>query len=255
MPVVYDMLEQESIIMWDELIWNIEFARSIISVAIGILVASFVIPWILKQRDRRLAKDLIREWGHLCMNAILVLKPDTETEQKQRFELFEKGDWELEGYISAGKIINDIWENIEKGKEEPDGSAIIIENALEKVIFSDEERNKKELSYKEKYAFGSNQEHLIRLWVRRILNPMYAKIEIFDVELLPIEELELVMTALDKFSKQGGFSKYEFMSCAYHLALSMEKFGEYLWELENWSNKLRKRCCELFRRMLRKGGK
>jgi hypothetical protein len=241
--------------MWRELIWNIEFARNFISVVIGILVASFIIPWILKQRDKRLAKDLIRQWGNACMNAILVLKPDTEAEQKQRSELFEKGDWELKKYVSADQIINDIWENIEKGKEEPDGSAKIIMNVLEKVLYSDEERNKKGLPSEKKYTFPSNQADLIRLWVRRILNPMYAKIEIFDLELLPIGELELVMINLDRFSKQGHFSRHEFVSFAFHLALSMEKFGEYLWKLENLSNKLRKGCRKLFKRMLRREGK
>jgi len=241
--------------MWDELIWNIEFARSIISVVLGILVASFIIPWILRQRDKRLAKDLLREWGNTCVSAITTLKPNTEAEQTARMELFEMGDWDLNEYVSVSEIIDQVWQDIENGRREPDGSAMIINNALEKVIYSDEERKNKELPPTKIYPFSSNQASITRLWVRRILNPLYAKIEIFDLESLPIGELELVMSDLEKFSQQGYFSRNQFMSCAYHLALSMEKFAKYLWKLENWSNKFRKRCCELFKRMLHREGK
>ena len=68
---------------------------------------------------------------------------------------------------------------------------------------------------------------------------MYEKIEIFDVELLPIGELEMAMSYLDSFSQQGYFTRTQFMSYALHLAQSMEKFEKYLWKLANWSNRAR----------------
>ena len=241
--------------MWNELIWNIDFLRGIIFFALGILAAILLIPRILKRRDKQLAKGLLRKWGNTCVSAIAELKPDTETEQMARIELFESGDYDLSGYVSTEETIYKLWQDIQNGREEPDGSAMIICNALEKVIYSDEERKNKELPGKKIYQFPRCKADLIRLWVRTILNPMYASIGIFDAELLPIGELELVMSNLDKFSKQGYFSRHEFMSCALHLAQSMEKFAKYLCKLENWTNKLRNRCRELFKRMIRRKGK
>jgi len=167
-----------------------------------------------------------------------------------RIELFELGDWDLSEYVSVSENINQLWQDIENGRREPDGSAMIINNALEKVIYSDEERKNKELQHQKIYPFSSNQASITRLWVRRILNPMYAKIEIFDLKSLPIGELEFVMSDLEKFSQQGYFSRHQFMSCAYHFALAIEKFAKYLWKLENRLNKFRNRCLELFKRML-----
>jgi hypothetical protein len=66
---------------------------------------------------------------------------------------------------------------------------------------------------------------------------MYAKIEIFDVELLPITELEMAMSYLESFSKEGSFTMYQFMSYAFNLAESMEKFEKYLWKLDGRSDK------------------
>ena len=229
--------------MWHELILNIDFIRGlilgVIFLALGVLAAILLIPRILKrlqaQRDKRLAKALLRQWGRICIAAITALKPDTETEQMTRMELFDSGDLDLSGYVPTEQIIGLLWADIENGRREPDGSAMIINNALEKVIYSDEERKNKELPPTKIYPFSSNQASITRLWVRRILNPLYAKIEIFDLESLPIGELELVMSDLEKFSQQGYFSRNQFMSCAYHLALSIEKFAKYLWKLENWS--------------------
>ena len=226
--------------MWHELIWNVDFLRGLIFLAIGISAAILLIPRILKrlqaQRDKRLAKALLRQWGHICISAITALKPDTETEQKARFELFDSGDWDLSGYVSTEQIIDHLWKNIRNGKREPEGSAMIINNALEKVLYSDEERTNKGLPPEKKYPFPSSRA-VPRSWLRRILNPMYAKMEIFDVELLPIGELEMAMSYLDSFSQQGHFTRHQFMSYALHLAQSMEKFAKYLWKLENWSNK------------------
>jgi len=227
--------------MWRELIWNLDFLRGLIFLVIGISAAILLIPRILKrlqaQRDKRLAKPLLRQWGNTCVSAITTLKPDTETEQMVRTELFKIGDWDLSEYVSASETIHQLWQDIQNGRREPDGSAMIISNALEKVLYSDEERKNKELLPEKIYPFSSNLAVLTRLWVRRILNPMYAKIEIFDLELLPIGELELVMSDLDQFSQQEYFSRHKFMSCTLHLAQSMEKFAKYLWKLENWSNK------------------
>jgi hypothetical protein len=226
--------------MWQELIWNVGFLQGLILLALGISAALFLIPRILKslqaQRDERLAKALLRQWGHICISAITADKPDTETEQEARMELFESGDWDLSGYVSTEGTIDQLWEDIRNGKREPDGSAMIINNALDKVLYSDEERKSKGLPPEKKYPFPSSRA-VPRSWLRRILNPMYANIEIFDVELLPIGELEMAMSYLDSFSQQGYFTRGQFVSYALHLAQSMEKFGKYLWKLEKWPHK------------------
>jgi hypothetical protein len=225
--------------MWHELIWNIDFLRGLIFFAFGILAAILLIPRILKrlqaERDKRLAKALLRQWSHICISAITADKPDTETEQRARMELFDKGDRDLSGYVSTEQTIDQLWNDIRNGKKEPDGSAMIIYNALEQVLYSDEERQNKGLPPEKKYPLSGSRA-VPKSWLRRILNPMYAKIEIFDVELLPIGELEMAMSYLDSFSQQGYFTRTQFMSYALHLAQSMEKFEKYLWKLENWSN-------------------
>jgi len=230
--------------MWHELILNIDFIRGlilgVIFLALGVLAAILLIPRILKrlqaQRDKRLAKALLRQWGRICIAAITALKPDTETEQMTRMELFDSGDLDLSGYVPTEQIIGLLWADIENGRREPDGSAMIINNALEQVLYSDEERKSKGLPPEKRYLFPQSSQAVPRSWLSRILNPMYAKIEIFDVELLPIGELEMAMGYLDSFSQQGHFTRHQFMSYALHLAQSMEKFAKYLWKLENWSN-------------------
>ena len=227
--------------MWQALVWNVGFLQGLIFLALGISAAVFLIPRIVRslqaQRDERLAKALLRQWGHICIGAITADKPDTETEQKARMELFESGDWDLSGYASTEQTIDQLWEDIRNGKREPDGSAMIIYNALEQVLYGDEERANKGTPPEKKYPFPSSQA-VPRSWVRRILNPMYAKIEIFHVELLPIGELEMAMSYLDSFSQQGHFTRHQFMSYALHLAQSMEKFAKYLWQLEGWATKV-----------------
>jgi hypothetical protein len=230
--------------MWNELIWNVDFLRGLIHIAIGVLAAIIVVPWILKrlqeQRDKRLAKALLRKWGNICISAISALKPDTEKEQEERWELMKSGDWDLSGYVSTDQSMYNLWEDIRKGKRNPGGSAMIISAAIEKVIYSDEERKNKELPPEKIYQLNRSLA-VDRSWIRRILNPMYAKIEIFDIELLPIGELEMAMSYLDSFSQQGHFTRNQFMVYNLHLAQSMEKFAKHLWNLENWSNKYKKK--------------
>jgi len=227
--------------MWQELIWNVDFLRGLIFFAFGILAAILLIPRILEdlqaQRDERLAKALLRQWGRICIAAITADKPDTETEQRARMELSDKGDWDLTGYVSTEQTIDHLWEEVQSGKRKPDDSAMIIRNALEQVLYSEEERTHKGTPPEKKYSFPSSRA-VPRSWVKRILNPMYAKIEIFDVELLPIGELEMAMSYLNSFSQQGYFTRHQFISYAHHLAQSMEKFAKYLWQLEGWATKV-----------------
>lgn len=230
--------------MWHELIWNIDFLRGLIFVALGILAAVLLIPWILKrlqaQRENRVARALLKQWGHSCISAITALKPDTEAEQKTRLELLDSGDWDLRGYIGVEQIIDGLWEDIRNGKTEPDGLAREITNALEGVLYSDEERESKALPPEKRFPFPTNRA-VLRSWLRRTLNPMYAKIEIFDVESLPIGELEMAMSYLDLFSEQGYFTRHQFISYALHLTHATEKFAKYFWKLENRSSKTKAR--------------
>lgn len=230
-----------NITLWQELIWNIDFARNLIFLVLAIVVAIFVIPKevrrLQKKRENQLAKAFLSQWGNICISAITADKPDTETEQRARTELSASGDWDLSGYVSTEQTIHDLWEDIRSGKRDPDGSAMLINNALEQVLYTDEERTNKGLPAEKRYPFPSSRA-VPRSWVRRILNPMYAKIEIFDVELLPIGELEMAISYLDSFSQQGYFTRHQFMSYALHLAQSMEKFAKHLWQLEGWATKV-----------------
>lgn len=215
--------------MWQELVWNAEFARGLIFFALAILAAIFLIPSILRrlqaERDKRLAKALLKKWGGDCTGAMMRLRPP----------IFQS--IEIEGYSSTGdETVFQFWWDIKEGKRGPDGSAKIIDNALTKAIFSDEERTGKESLPDETYPFFRGDPAISKAMIGRILNPMYAKLEIFDLELLPINELEMAMSQLDTFSQLGHMTTLGFSSYAYELARSMEKFAKYLWKLENWSH-------------------
>jgi hypothetical protein len=88
--------------MWRELIWNIEFLRGFIFLVIGIVAAILLVPRIVKrmqvEKDKRLAKELMRGWSHTCMFGITGLKPDQRGAQYPRFESSESANWDLKGY-------------------------------------------------------------------------------------------------------------------------------------------------------------
>ena len=223
--------------MLHELIWNIDFVRGLIFFALTVLAAVWLIPWAIerlrRKREKQLTKTLLKEWGAYCRSAITFMMPHNI----QRLQIKEDGSIaESSDGVTVDAIINQVWQDIQEGKRKPDGSAMIINNALEQVLYSDEERKSKGLPPEKRYLFPQSSQAVPRSWLSRILNPMYAKIEIFDVELLPIGELEMAMSYLDSFSQQGHFTRHLFMSYTLHLAQSMEKFAKYLWKLENWSN-------------------
>lgn len=242
--------------MWQELVWNLDFLRGLIFFALAILVAIFLIPRILKrlqaERDKRLAKALLKRWGADCIGAIELVMPHTtqrvqvkengsvhecsrEVEIKEDGSLVESSDG-----LAVNLTIHQLWDDIRQGKRQPDGSAMVINNVLDKVLFSEEERAQKELPLDKTYSLQNiwgGQRDVPKAFISRILNPMYAKLEIFDLELLPISELEQAMQHLEFFRQRGYVSRYDFMSYGLHLAQSMEKFAKYLWKLENWSNK------------------
>jgi hypothetical protein len=226
--------------MWRELIWNIEFLRGFIFLVIGIVAAILLVPRIVKrmqvEKDKRLAKELMRGWSHTCMFGITGLKPGQRGAQYPRFESSESANWDLKGYEEAGTTISHLWLDIRTGKREPIAVTSAIADALEGGLYRDKESKDKELPREKEYSFYSSA-GWIRSLVRGVLNTMYAKIEIFDVELLPITELEMAMSYLESFSKEGSFTMYQFMSYAFNLAESMEKFEKYLWKLDGRSDK------------------
>ena len=226
--------------MWRELIWNIEFLRGLIFIVVGIVAAILLVPGIVKrmqvEKDKRLAKELLRRWSHTCMFGITGFKPDQRGAQYPRFESSESANWDLKGYQEAGTTISHLWLDIRTGKREPIAVTSAIADALEGGLYRGKESRDKELPGEKEYSFYSSA-GWIRSLVRGVLNTMYAKIEIFDMELLPITELERAMGYLESFSKEGSFTGYEFLSYAMNLAESMEKLEKYFWKLDNRSKK------------------
>ena len=222
--------------MWQELVWNVDFLRGLIFFTFGILAAIFLIPWMLRhiqrERDKRLARNLLRQWGVDCIGAIMRLKP------------LLTPPIEIEGYshtTSSGGWGADLpaflfWKDIREGKKKPEGAANIMHQAISNLLFSDKERKMKTAPPNKTYPFSGGDPEVPRAMIKRVLNPMYAKLEIFDLELLPINELEMAMSALEAFSQRGAIPRDGFSSYALHLAQAMEKFASYLWKLENWSS-------------------
>ncbi len=155
---------------------------------------------------------------------------------------------EIEGYdpyTESGGYGSDLpifkfWEDIREGKRNPDGVAMIIYNAFQKTLFSDEERRMKSIP-DIKYPLSVGETAVPTAMMKRVIDPMYAKLEVFELNLLPINELEMAMSYLDTFKQLGYIKRSTFCSYALHLAQSMEKFGVYLWKLEKWGKKLQKR--------------
>ena len=226
--------------MWRELIWNIEFLRGLIFLVVGIVAAILLVPRIVKrvqaEKDKRLAKELMRRWSHSCMFGVTGLKPDQRGAQLPRFESSDSANWDLKRYEEAGNTITHLWLDVRSGKRKFAGVASAIVNALEGGLYRGKESKDKELSGEKEYSFYSRA-GWIRSLVREVLNTMYAKIEIFDVELLPITELEMAMSYLESFSEKGSFTMYQFMSYAMNLAESIEKFEKYLRKLDKRSDK------------------
>lgn len=204
---------------------------------LGIAAAIFLIPREVKRlqarRDRQLAKALLKRWGNDCVAALINLTPDYHGIQIEIYGGPTKSS-------DDASIPDVIWQAIQEGKRNPDGSAMTIYDVVLKVFFTDEERTSKELPPEKTYPFPRGCPAIAMGRIRRILNPMYAKLEIFDMQLLPIGELEEASTILDTFSELGHITRRGFTSYALHLAQSMEKFGKYFWKLENWSNKAKR---------------
>ena len=229
--------------MWQALVWNVEFLRGIIFFALGIVAALFLIPHILKrlqaERDKRLAKALLKEWGLDCIGAMMYLKPIGTP----MIEIEEYGHSIKPDHFDPDLPIFLFWQDIQEGKRGPEGAADVIYEVFQKVLYSDEERAMKKAPPDKTYPFDIRHLTFPRVTIRRILNPMYAKLEIFELELLPNNELEMAMGYLDTFAQSGYINRYTLISYALHLAQSMEKFAKYLWRLEGWSknSKLKKR--------------
>ena len=106
------------------------------------------------------------------------------------------------------------------------------------MLFTSEEKQSKKAAPEVKYPFWSGNPAVPRAFISAIINPMYAKLELFELELLPINELEMAASYLDASARRGFYTRSMFNSYALHLAQSMEKFAQYLWKLKGWSDEV-----------------
>ncbi|MBU2534729.1 MAG: hypothetical protein ABIK32_00945 [Chloroflexota bacterium] len=205
-----------------KIVGNIEFVQQLVTGLIFFIPAVILIPLILKwlqtRREKRLVKALLRKWGGSCVDAIERLNP------------VGNGIIEIEG---LGRSLL-VWKKIREGRKEPEGIAIIVGKAFEKVLCSEEEWTAKVTPPDVKYPFQSGDPDVPRSWIKQMLNLMYSKLEIFDLDLLPISELELAMSTLETFSQLGHITRDGFAVYSLRLAQAMEKFGKYLWKIEKW---------------------
>lgn len=225
--------------MWQDIVWDIDFAQQLlvgfIFLILAISAAILLIPNILRRlqtaRDKHLAKALLKEWGGDCIGAMMRLKPIGHTIEIEGYSHYTESG----GYGSDFPIFK-FWKDIKEGKRNPDGVAMIIYDAFQKTLYSDEEKAMKSIPSL-KYPLSIGETAVPTAMIKRVLNPMYAKLEVFELDRLPINELEMAMSYLDTFKELGYMERSTFGSYALHLAQSMEKFAKYLWKLENWSHK------------------
>lgn len=235
--------------MWYELIWNVEFLQGLIHIGVGVLAAIIMVPWILRRmearRNRRLAKELLREWSGNCVSAIALLYSNIVKEEEEMV-------------VQVEKNIDGIWGEIINAERDPEGSGVLISNAISQGIHSDEEENNNGMRTKKIYGLEGDLV-IERSLIKSIVDPMYAKIEIFNIEWLPIEDMEVAMSYLNEFSELRKCTGEQLMTCVNGLAGSMEMFEKYIWRLDNWARLdseygdfTRNRSVALFVRLLRR---
>ena len=227
---------------------NDEWLRGFLFFGLSVLAAAFLIPWALerqrKKRDRELIKALLKEWGDDCERAIVLALP--RDVRKKWLKIKEDGDIvESDGGFRVNDIIRQVWTGIREGEREPKGSAEFVSKAVYEVMYSEEEKKggktliESDPKYQLEDIFGRERE-LPTAFISKILNEIYAKLNIFDLKLLkllPIKELERVMEHLEFFRAKDYIIRSQLMLYTGKLAQSMEMFGIYLWKLENRSEK------------------
>jgi len=221
-----------------------------LGVGIGLFVASILaaifgipraIKWREGKRDRKLIKTLLKEWGGDCERAIVLAMP-MDVRSKWLRVKDDGGIVESNDGFRVNDIIGQVWNGIREGKREPKGSAQLVSKAVYEVMYSkDEKEGKKTLvesdpEYELKDIHGRERE-VPKAFISKILNTIYAKLEILELKNLPIKELEGAMEHLDFFGEKQSIIRSQLILYADKLAESMEKFGIYLWELEKWSKK------------------
>jgi hypothetical protein len=225
---------------------NIELVVEICMFVLGIVLAIFFIPRGIKRleerRNRELIKKLLKEWGADCERAIVLAMPMDVRKKWLRIKE-DGGIVESNGGFRVNDIISQVWKGIREGEREPKGSAMLVSKAVYEVMYSAEEKKgertliESDPKYKLEDIFGRERE-LPTAFISKILNTIYAKMEIFDLKdlkLLPIEELEGVKEHLEFFRAKDEIIRSQFILYAGKLAQSMEMFGIYLWKLENRS--------------------
>jgi len=211
----------------------------------GIVLAIFFIPREIKRlerkRDGELIKALLKEWGVDCERAIVLAMPMDVRSKWLRIKdcggIVESNDG-----FRVDEIIRQVWAGIREGERDPNGSGMLVKKAVYEVMYSDEEKEGKKTlvesdpEYELRDIHGRERE-VPKAFISKILNTIYAKLEILELKNLPIKELEGAMEHLDFFGEKKSIIRSQFILYADKLAESMEKFGIYLWELEKWSKK------------------
>lgn len=228
---------------------SIEWVREIILFVLGIILAIQFIPREIKRLEvksnRKLIKELLKGWGADCERAIVLAMPMDVRHKWLRIEKDGRVVESDDGF-RVNEYISQVWKEIREGEREPKGLAWLVDAAVWEVMYSREEKKgertliESEPKYQLKDIHGRERE-LPKAFVSWILNTIYAKVEIFDRELLPVRELEGAMEHLEFFRAKDEIIRSQLILYAGKLARSMEMFGEYLWKLEGWPNKSRRR--------------
>lgn len=239
--------------MWHELICSAETYRALIVgslfLVLSVVAAWWVIPRALerkrKQREKQLIKGLLREWVEACgMGIVLAMPRHVKDKWLQMKE--DGGIVESDSGFRVDDVIGQVWRGIREGSREPKGSAVLIDKALFEVMYSNEEKKgekslvESDPGYRLVDIFGRERE-LPAGFTSRMLSTIYAKLDIFDLKLMPTKELERAMERLEFFRVKDYIIRSQLMFYAHELAVSIEKFGIYLWKLENWSSKAKAR--------------
>lgn len=114
------------------------------------------------------------------------------------------------GGFSSCQPLSLFWQDIEKGKRKPDGAAEVLDEAIRKLAYSEDEQLASSSSPEPRYRLGRGDLEVSKTMIRTILNQMYAKIEIFDLDLLPVDELEMAMSTLEQTERSGYITRFEF---------------------------------------------
>jgi len=193
-------------------------AGTAIAVGTTIFLVERVLRNLQQERDNEARVKILRDIGGDCLGAIqrgfvgiFGMRGPTLNEQPLA------GAWRL---------------GIQTGNTPADGLRDTLSLQYQQTVYTEEELHSKNPPRERTVLSNSNKDFDIALvMVLRALGKAYARLELFELEDLPINSLERASWVLRDGKDNGVLSDFEGSVLISHLSGAAEKCGKLLWEL------------------------